>query len=51
MSKTLVIVGGGITGMAAAYLAARNGRKVTILEGAPNVGGLLNTFEEEQVQW
>ncbi|MCB9246660.1 MAG: NAD(P)/FAD-dependent oxidoreductase [Flavobacteriales bacterium] len=45
MSKTLVIVGGGITGMAAAYLAARNGRKVTILEGAPNVGGLLNTFE------
>ncbi|MCR9063271.1 MAG: NAD(P)/FAD-dependent oxidoreductase [Cytophagales bacterium] len=41
----LTIVGGGMTGLAAAYLAAKNGQKVTILEGSEKIGGLLNTFE------
>jgi protoporphyrinogen oxidase len=43
--KSLVVVGGGITGLAAAYLAARAGVRVTVLEASDTVGGLLNTFE------
>lgn len=31
--------------MSAAYIAARNGRKVVLIEGTDQVGGLLNTFE------
>lgn len=34
-----------MTGLAAAYLAAKQGKKVTILEGSSKIGGLLNTFE------
>ncbi|MGR3811457.1 NAD(P)/FAD-dependent oxidoreductase [Jiulongibacter sp. NS-SX5] len=45
MEKKLTIVGGGMTGLSAAYLAAKDGYKVTVLEGSPKVGGLLNTFE------
>lgn len=45
MHKKLVIVGGGMTGLAAAYLAAKEGRRVTLLEGSDKIGGLLNTFE------
>jgi protoporphyrinogen oxidase len=41
----LVIVGGGITGLVAALLAARAGREVTVLEAGPTFGGLLDTFE------
>ena len=41
----LVVVGGGITGLAAAYLAARAGVQVTVLEASTTVGGLLGTFE------
>ena len=43
--KELAIVGGGITGLATAYLAARAGLKVTVLEAEPSAGGLLRTFE------
>jgi protoporphyrinogen oxidase len=41
----LTIIGGGMTGLAAAYLAAKQGYKVQIVEAADKVGGLLNTFE------
>ena len=41
----LTIVGGGITGLAAAYIAARSGKTVRVLEGSKTFGGLLNTFE------
>ena len=33
VDKSLIVVGGGITGLATAYLAARDGWKVTVLEG------------------
>ncbi len=42
--QNLVILGGGITGLAAAYIAAKSGSKVTVLEGSPEMGGLLRTF-------
>ncbi len=44
MAKPLLIIGGGITGLTAAYLAARAGREVTVLEGSAAMGGLLQTF-------
>ncbi|MGB0178138.1 MAG: FAD-dependent oxidoreductase, partial [Owenweeksia sp.] len=43
--KDITIIGGGITGLATAYLAAKGGHKVRILEASPKLGGLLNTFE------
>jgi protoporphyrinogen oxidase len=41
----LVIIGGGMIGLSAAYLAAREGKKVTLIEASNTFGGLLNTFE------
>jgi protoporphyrinogen oxidase len=43
--NNLVVVGGGITGLAAAYLAAKTGVRVTVLEASGTAGGLLDTFE------
>jgi protoporphyrinogen oxidase len=43
--KDLIIIGGGITGLAAAYIAAKAGKKVTLVEASEQFGGLLNTFE------
>jgi protoporphyrinogen oxidase len=40
----LVIVGGGITGLSAAYLAAKKGKKVKVIEAGSSFGGLLSTF-------
>jgi len=45
VDNKLTIIGGGITGLSAAYIAAKAGKKVTVLEGSANFGGLLNTFE------
>jgi protoporphyrinogen oxidase len=41
----LTIIGGGITGLAAAYIAAKQGQKVRVLEAGEEFGGLLRTFE------
>jgi protoporphyrinogen oxidase len=41
----ITIIGGGMTGLTAAYLAAKKGEKVQIVEGSDKIGGLLNTFE------
>lgn len=42
--SSLLVVGGGITGLAAAYMAAVSGRSVTVVEESPQLGGLLATF-------
>jgi len=44
MNDQLTIAGGGITGLAAAYIAAKAGKKVRLFEGSNQFGGLLNTF-------
>jgi protoporphyrinogen oxidase len=41
----VVIVGGGFTGLVAAYDLAKAGRKVTLLESERFLGGLAGTFE------
>ncbi|PSQ96395.1 MAG: FAD-dependent oxidoreductase [Bacteroidetes bacterium SW_9_63_38] len=41
----VIVVGGGATGLAAAYLLQRNGVDVTVLEASPRPGGLLSTVE------
>jgi len=42
---SLTIIGGGITGLASAYLASKMEWKVTVLEASSAFGGLLRTFE------
>lgn len=44
MQKKITIIGGGITGLSAAYLAAKDGWDVTVLEGSSQLGGLIRTF-------
>ena len=39
----IVVVGGGITGLAAAFEAARRGAKCLVLESSPATGGLIRT--------
>ncbi|MCI4671333.1 MAG: NAD(P)/FAD-dependent oxidoreductase [Bacteroidia bacterium] len=43
--KKLTVIGGGITGLATAYLAAKAGAEVTLIEKSVHFGGLLRTFE------
>lgn len=40
----IIVLGGGASGLAAAYLAARAGQKVMLVEANETVGGLLSTF-------
>ncbi|WP_067457943.1 protoporphyrinogen oxidase [Actinomadura macra] len=40
-----VVVGGGIAGLAAARTLARDGVRVTVLEGSPRIGGKLRVSE------
>lgn len=42
---TLLIVGGGATGLASAYVAAKRGESVTLVESSHRLGGLLSTFD------
>ncbi|WP_143219977.1 protoporphyrinogen oxidase [Actinomadura sp. CNU-125] len=41
----VVVIGGGIAGLAAARLLARVGVRVTVLEGSPRIGGKLQVSE------
>jgi phytoene dehydrogenase-like protein len=45
----VVVVGGGIAGIAAALILGTRGRKVTLLESNPQVGGLL--LSRERGSW
>jgi len=49
-SFDLVVIGGGITGLATAYIAAKSGKKVAIVEASNSIGGLLSTFEVENTR-
>jgi oxygen-dependent protoporphyrinogen oxidase len=43
--RRVVVIGGGISGLAAAWYAAASGASVTVLEAAPQVGGKLRVEE------
>ena len=49
-SSPTVIIGGGVTGLTAAYELAKAGLPVTVLEADPEVGGLAGSFEVEGTQ-
>src|SRR5579872_3727877 len=42
---TVLVLGGGPAGLTAAYLLAKAGRSVVVLEGEDQVGGLAKTVE------
>ncbi|MEW5855384.1 MAG: FAD-dependent oxidoreductase [Myxococcota bacterium] len=46
--RDVVIVGGGVAGLVAACLAAREGRSVTLLERSAQLGGRARTHERER---
>jgi protoporphyrinogen oxidase len=45
------ILGGGITGLTAAFYLLRAGHRVTVLEGRPQVGGLATYFDFGPFHW
>lgn len=45
--RRLVVVGGGIAGLAAAWSASRRGVDVTVLERGPEVGGKAQSLKED----
>jgi protoporphyrinogen oxidase/SAM-dependent methyltransferase len=44
-ARRTVVIGGGIGGLSTARVLARRGHRVTVLESAPNVGGLAVGFD------
>lgn len=47
MSKRVVIVGGGISGLSAAYYLNKAGIRPTLIEKSPQVGGVVRTKVEQ----
>jgi protoporphyrinogen oxidase len=47
MSTKVIIVGGGISGLAAAHQLLEEGLRVTLLEGSDQLGGLCTSFQYE----
>lgn len=47
----VAIIGGGVTGLSAAYDLTNAGYQVTIYEASPDVGGLAAGFKEETWNW
>ncbi len=45
------IVGGGMLGMSLAYRMAKAGEKVTLIEAAPQLGGLASTWKLNDLEW
>jgi protoporphyrinogen/coproporphyrinogen III oxidase len=46
-TKSVVVIGGGISGLACAYRLKNLGLPVTLLEASPRVGGLIQTIEKD----
>lgn len=46
-NSRIVVIGGGISGLASAYRLMKQGHAVTLIEGSSELGGLGNFFEHE----
>ncbi len=46
-SKSIAVVGGGITGLAAAWALHRAGHRVTLFEKSPRTGGAITTTQRD----
>jgi protoporphyrinogen oxidase len=47
----IAILGGGVTGLTAAYCLAKNGHRVTIMEKEKILGGLTSGFKNDNWDW
>jgi len=47
----IAIIGGGLTGLAAAYYLTKNGQQITIFEKENTLGGLASSFKKEDWSW
>ena len=47
----IAIIGGGLTGLSAAYELTKHGHSVMVYESAPVLGGLANGFKEKNWDW
>ncbi len=50
-SEKFGIVGGGIMGMTLALRLAQQGKKVSLFEAAPELGGLVSSWKMNDVEW
>ncbi|MBX6372555.1 MAG: FAD-dependent oxidoreductase, partial [Acidothermus sp.] len=46
-SRSVVVIGGGLAGLAAAIAAADDGWRVTVVETRPRLGGLTHSFSRD----
>ena len=49
--REVAVIGGGITGLAAAFYLLRQGARVTVIEAQPEVGGLATYFNFGDFWW
>lgn len=47
----IAVIGGGITGLTAAYLLAKKNHQLAVFEKEPKLGGLVSSFKEENWSW
>lgn len=50
-SRRVLVIGGGVAGLTAAYDLARAGYQVTVWEAAPFLGGLASGFKAPHWEW
>ena len=51
MNARVAVIGGGITGLTAAYTLLKQGVHVTLFESQPTLGGLSSTFDFGPFRW
>ncbi len=47
----IAVIGGGITGLTAAYLLAKKNHQLAVFEKEPKLGGLVSSFKESGWSW